>query len=87
LQKNQALLESLTIRTEIQKKDIGEGILTTEEGKEYLHMIKTRTDDLIGMKVLPKQIVIETNQIENKNLLAEFEGMKMLSSGDQTKDL
>lgn len=81
-QKNQALLESLTIRTEIQKK-VEEGILTIEEGKEYLHMIKTRTDDLIGMKVLPKQIVIESNQIENKKLLAEFEGMKMLSSGDQ----
>ena len=81
-QKNQALLESLTIRTEIQNK-VDEGILTKDEGKEYLHMIKTRTDDLIGMKVLPKQIVIDTNQIENKKLLAEFEGTKMLSSGDQ----
>ncbi|HEY9705610.1 MAG TPA: hypothetical protein V6C58_24440 [Allocoleopsis sp.] len=80
-QKNQALLESLTIRAEIQKK-VEEGILTPDEGKEYLHMIKTRTDDLIGMKVLPKQIVIESNQIENKKLLAEFEGIKMLSSGD-----
>lgn len=82
-QKNQALLESLTIRTEIQKK-VDEGILTEQEGKEYLHMIKTRTDDLIGMKVLPKQIVIESNQIENKKLLAEFEGTKMLSSGDHS---
>jgi hypothetical protein len=84
-QKNQALLDSLTIRKEIQKK-VDEGILTEEEGKEYLHMIKTRTDDLIGMKVLPKQIVNDTNQIENKKLLAEFEGMKMLSSGDQTNE-
>ena len=81
-QKNQALLESLTIRSEIQKK-VDEGILTEQEGKEYLHMIKTRTDDLIGMKVLPKQIVLESNQIENKKLLAEFEGMKLLTSGDQ----
>lgn len=78
-QKNQALLDSLTIRTEIQKK-VEEGILTNEEGLEYMHMIKTRTDDLIGMKVLPKQIVIESNHIENKKLLAEFEGLKMLSS-------
>ncbi len=81
-QKNQALSESLTIRTEIQNK-VNEGILTDQEGKEYVHMIKTRTDDLIGMKVLPKQIVIQSNQIENKKLLAEFEGTKMLSSGDQ----
>lgn len=81
-QKNQALLESLSIRTEIQKK-VEEGILTIEEGKEYLHMIKTRTDDLIGMKVLPKQIVIESSSIDNKKLLAEFEGVKMLTLGDQ----
>ncbi|WPP48819.1 hypothetical protein [Catalinimonas niigatensis] len=84
-QKNQALLESLTIRTEIQKK-VDEGILTQKEGKEYLHMIKTRTDDLIGMKVLPKQIVIDTNQVENRKLLAEFEGMKMLTDGNEIKD-
>ena len=45
-------------------------------------MIKTRTDDLIDMKVLPKQNLIESKQIENKKLLAEFEGMKMHSSGD-----
>jgi hypothetical protein len=84
-QKNQTLLDSLTIRTEIQKK-IDEGILTQEEGAQYLHMIKTRTDDLIGMKVLPKQIMIGTNQIENKKMLAEFEGMKMLTSGDKSED-
>ncbi len=60
--------------------------MTEAEGKEYLHMIKTRTDDLIGMKVLPKQIIMESNQIENKKLLAEFEGTKMLSSGDQSHD-
>jgi hypothetical protein len=81
-QKNQALLESLTIRTEIQKK-VEEGVLSKDEGLEYMHMIKTRTDDLIGMKVLPKQIVIESNLIENKKLLTEFEGIKMLSTGDQ----
>jgi hypothetical protein len=80
-QKNQALLESLTIRTEIQKK-VEDGVLTEAEAKEYIHMIKTRTDDLIGMKVLPKQIVIESNQIENRKLLKEFEGTKLLGQGE-----
>lgn len=84
-QKNKALLESLSIRTEIQKK-VDEKILTPEEGKEYLHLIKTRTDDLIGMKVLPKVIVLETNQIENKKLLEGFEGLKMLTGGDENQD-
>lgn len=76
--KNNALLESLSIREEIQNK-VDSGILTKEEGLEYTHMIKTRTDDLIGMKVLPKKIVAETNQIENKKLLSEFEGLKLIS--------
>ena len=84
-QRSQALIESLTIRTEIQKK-VEEGILTKEEGMEYLHMIKSRTDDLIGMKVMPKQIVVDSNQIENKKILTEFEGYKMLSSGKETED-
>jgi hypothetical protein len=80
-QNNKALLESLSIRSEIQN-NIDSGIITAEEGRQYTHIIKTRTDDLIGMKVLPKQIVIETNQIENKKLLNEFEGLKMLTSGE-----
>ena len=61
---------------------VEDGILTKEEGLEYLHMIKTRTDDLIGMKVMPKKIVIDSNQIENKKLLEDFAGTKLLSSGD-----
>lgn len=77
-QNNKALLESLSIRTEIQRK-VDEGILSPEEGREYIHIIKTRTDDLIEMKVLPKQIAEDTNQVENKKLLAEFEGVRLLS--------
>lgn len=80
-EKNQALLDSLTIRTEIKKK-VEDGVLTASEAKEYIHMIKTRTDDLIGMKVLPKQIVIDSNQIENRKLLNEFEGTKLLGQGE-----
>jgi hypothetical protein len=80
-QKNQTLLEGLSIRSEIKKK-VAEGVLTEEEGKQYIHLIKTRTDDLIGMKVLPKQIVMENNVIENKKLLSEFESLRMISGGE-----
>ena len=80
-QNNKALLESLTIRSEIKKK-VEEGVITEVEGTEYTHLIKTRTDDLIGMKVLPKQIVLEHSKIENKKLLGEIEGIRLLSSGE-----
>ncbi|MDQ0783193.1 hypothetical protein [Chryseobacterium sp. W4I1] len=76
--KNKALLDSLSIRTEINKK-VEEGVLTEKEGLEYTHIIKTRTDDLIGMKVLPKSIVTDSNLIENKKILSEFEGLKLIS--------
>lgn len=78
-QKNKALLDSLTIRAEIHKK-VEEGILTKKEAMEYLHIVKTRTDDLIGMKVLPKQLTIESNVLENKNILSSITELKMLSS-------
>lgn len=50
-----------------------------------MHIVKTRTDDLIGMKVLPKEIVLDANLIENKKLLSDFEGYKMLGPGDPTE--
>ena len=78
---NKTILESLTIRQEIKKK-VDAGILTEDEAKEYVHLIKSRTDDLIGMKVMPKQIVIESTEIQNKKLLSDFEGYKMLGQGD-----
>lgn len=80
-QNNQTLLESLTLRGEIMQK-VQEGILTEDEAKEYIHMIKTRTDHLIGMKVLPKQIALEQNSIDNKKLLQQFDGFKLLTEGD-----
>lgn len=81
--RNNSLLESLQIRAEITKK-IEDGILTQEEGLQYIHIIKTRTDDLIGMKVLPKDIVLDSNIIENKKLLSDFEGYKMLGPAESS---
>lgn len=80
-QNNKALLESLSIRAEILKK-VEDGIISESEGTEYVHLIKTRTDDLIGMKVMPKLIVIENNKIENKKLLKEMQGIRLLSNGE-----
>ena len=74
-------MESLTIRSEILKK-VEDEVITDSEATAYIHMIKTRTDDLIGMKVLPKQIVLENNKIENKKLLKDIEGVRLLTSGE-----
>lgn len=70
-QRNQALLESLTIRKEL-LKSVEDGILTEIEAKEYLHIIKTRTDALIGMKVLPRVLTISDNKIDSAKMLEEY---------------
>ena len=70
-QKNNALLESLSIRKQI-LKSVEEGVISEDEGKEYSHIIKTRTDNLIGLKVLPRELIIEKQLIESKNLLNEY---------------
>lgn len=74
--KNKELLDSLTIRAEIKKK-VDEGVISPEEAKEYEHYIKSRTDKLIGLKTLPKQIVVQTYNQPNRNLLEDY-GIKGL---------
>lgn len=66
--KNKELLDSLAIRSEIKKK-VEEGVISPEEAKEYEFYIKSRTDKLIGLKTLPKQIVVQNYNQQNRNLL------------------
>lgn len=70
-QRNQALLESLTIRKEL-LKSVEEGILSEHEAMEYIHIIKTRTDDLIGMNVLPRVMSDYDTQLDNTRILEEY---------------
>ena len=64
-------MESLTIRKEL-LKSVEDGILTENEAKEYLHIIKTRTNDLIGMKVLPRVLTISDNKFDSAKMLEEY---------------
>ncbi len=85
--KNKALLDSLSIRHEIQKS-VKEGILTEAEGKEYTHLVKTRVDKLIGMKVLPKEIVVGsyTKTKTNRHLLEELNVKGFLTEDSNKED-
>lgn len=78
-QKNQALLDGLTMMSEISEK-VKSGVLTEDEGKEYSHYIKSRTDKLIGFKVIPKVIISENTVIENTKILEEMKEMKLLTT-------
>ncbi len=75
-QKNQALIESLTIRKEL-LKSAEDGVITVEEAKEYIHVIKTRTDSLIGMNVLPRALSNNETKIDNNRMIEEYK-MKVI---------
>ena len=77
-QHNQALVESLSIMQEV-KNNITNGILTEEQGKEYIHLVKSRTDKLIGLKTMPKTLMLENNNIDNIKLLNEMKETKLLN--------
>jgi len=77
-QKNEALLESLSIRKEIMDK-LEEGVITDKEAQEYTHIIKTRAEDLIGLKVMPKELIQKNHELNNKKLLEEFKELRLLN--------
>lgn len=52
----QTLSESLSIRKEIVEAQKN-GIISEDEAKEYIHMVKTRTDKLIGLGVVPRKAI------------------------------
>lgn len=79
-QRNDTLLECLSVIEEIKKK-VQSNVISEDEGKEYIHIIKTRTDELIGMKVLPKKLAREINFVDSKRILSELEGVKLLTGG------
>lgn len=81
-QKNEALLESLSIRKEIMDK-LEEGVITEQEAKEYTHIIKTRAEDLIGLKVIPKELIQKNHELNNKKLLEEFKELRLLNQKEK----
>jgi hypothetical protein len=79
---NEVLMESLTVRQNLNQM-MQEGVITADEFKEYSHVIKSRTDSLIAMKVLPKELLEVRMYIDNKLVLKEFEEFKLLNKGDK----
>jgi hypothetical protein len=78
---NELLMESLTIRKTLSQMK-QEGVISEDEFKEYSHLIKSRTDSLITLKVLPKELLEVRMYIDNKLVLKEFEEFKLLNKGE-----
>ncbi|WP_116108156.1 hypothetical protein [Lewinella sp. IMCC34191] len=73
------LMKSLSYR-ELIKEKLDNGVITSDEAKEYDHYLKTRTEKLIGLNVLPREIVSEEKLQSNRSILIEQNPVKMIEN-------
>jgi hypothetical protein len=81
--KNKVEMDSMTYNFGILEKIKAaqeKGILTESKAQEYSKTVIWRTDDLIGLKVLPKQIVDAEEVQKNVELLQNFTSIKQLKN-------
>lgn len=84
-QKNQALLDGLNIMSEIKAK-VDAQVLTEDQGKEYSHYIKTQTDKLLGYKVIPTQLLLNSADLTKEQLLIEMKETKLLAMNNESNE-
>jgi hypothetical protein len=79
----ESLDSNLTILGKIKDAE-QQKLLTPEKAKEYSTLIVRKTDELIGLKVLPKKIVSEVSSITHIALLKDLPSIKYLTEGDDS---
>ena len=72
-----SLIENITVLKTIKEAET-QGTLSPEKAKEYSALVIRKTDDLIGLRVLPKQIVDVELVQKNVDLLQGFDSIKLL---------
>jgi len=81
---NQAIIESLTLRTEIREKREA-GIITEKEEVEYVHYVKSRVDELINLNVITKEIYDSNESKKTMQILLSAYSAKLLK-GDNLRE-
>jgi len=79
----ESLTSNLTILEKIKNAEQNQ-LLTPEKAKEYSTLIVRKTDELIGLKVLPKKIVSEVSSITHIALLQDLPSIKLLTESDDS---
>ncbi|MBI3586191.1 MAG: hypothetical protein HY088_03570 [Ignavibacteriales bacterium] len=75
---NDSLMSNLEVMKVIKQHE-KEGTLNADEAKTLVHTIKTRTNDLLELNVLPKKIADENYQVKPSDLLLEYKEIKKLN--------
>jgi ribosome-binding factor A len=65
------------------KEKVEKGVLTEDEAREYRHYFKTRLDKAIKLNLMPKVFFEQNNSIDNRMLLKNLEGLKLLNAPEE----
>src|ERR1700722_800825 len=77
--RNEALLENLNVLKVI-KKSQADGILSDEKAKAYEELLINKTDELVGLNVIPKQLFDLKIETSPQKLISEFKKTKLIEN-------
>ncbi len=83
--KNRVTVETLNVNLSVLERIKAareSGALSEERAKEYAELIERRTDDLIGLGVLPKPLAAHVTSYSNTALLLSIGNTKQLDQAD-----
>jgi len=79
--RNAAFLDNLNVMVAIKDAENNDAI-DSDTAKIYRETLIRRTEDLLELKVLPKELVESKTEISSKKVLSEYSEIKMLESGE-----
>lgn len=83
--KMKKLQDSLTIRSQIQQAAKA-GVITKEEESQYIHLIKSRTDKLIGLHVTPRKAMDDAIAKSNSSGWLAFKQQYLLEQENKQEE-
>jgi hypothetical protein len=76
------LIDNLVVMKKISESE-KEGTISPEKARHYKAMILIKTEDLIGLKVLPKQLADEALVDRNVDLLQDIGSVRLFTAGSE----
>lgn len=74
------MLENLQVFNAIKESETN-GAIDSDTAKIYRETLLRRTEDLLGLKVLPKNLVETKTEISSRKVLSEYTEIKMIEEG------
>lgn len=78
--RNDAMLENLNVFNAIKESE-DSGAIDADTAKKYRETILRRTEDLLELQVLPKELIESKTEISSQKVLSEYSEIKMLGEG------